>query len=211
MHTIPNVGKRVVTEPPQPKKKKGKAKRQRHKVGHAVLRSRARFDAAGYIKRKRARSARTGPKNPCVHVTHPTLFQKDSRGRKPLAYEQRMEGVRELQRVMAEAAGAQEKNVRGRTMAAKKRRKTGSPTTTSPVISLVDSPPSGSAVVSPAITVSPSITCAPSSNNPAQPALALPTQMHLMNAQLMQMQMYAQYTQLLYSQLLNSVTKHPGS
>ena len=105
-------GKRVVTQPPKKHRKnqgpqKGATRRKRL-LGSVVKRSRARFDEKGYVKRKRARNARSGPANPEVLRTNPTIFQKDPRGRKPLSYEQRMERFPEVERNMQEAIKLQE-------------------------------------------------------------------------------------------------------
>ena len=172
-----------MTPPPQPeKKKKGRAKRNRGR-GCAAKRSRARFNAHAYQNRKRAECGRSGPANPFVMRTDPTIFNKQSRGRKPMSYQQRMEGVQEARQILEDAI-EQEKikpTARGKTKKNKSRRRL-FPSRISPTISPIISP-----IISPTISVSPTISSP--ANFPTN--LANMAQLNLMHAQyMMQMQMF---------------------
>ena len=103
-----STGARVI-KPPKPKKKKlGRVKRTRFKTGYGGRRSRAKFDADGYIQRKRRNAARTGPANPWVIRTDANVFNKKKSGRKALTYEERTEGLEEIEQYIAEATERQQ-------------------------------------------------------------------------------------------------------
>ena len=166
-----------MTPPPQPKtKKKGRVKRKRGR-GCAARRSRARFDAKGYQNRKRAEAGRSGPANPFVIRTDPTIFNKQSRGRKPISYQQRMEGVQEAKQILEDAI-SQEKMKPTAVSKTKRRKNTKSKQSVLPT------------AISP--TISPIITVSPTISSPVMfPNMS---QLQLMNAQyMMQMQMFGYF------------------
>ena len=191
-----------MTAPPKQKKNKGPVKRKRATGrGCAAKRTRARWDAKGYTNRTRAKAGRAGPANAFVVRTDPKIFDKDPRGRKPLSYQQRMEGVAEVEQMMEDAIKQQEQEqATAKAKKKKPKKKKSKPTATpsqAPVIRL-----NVSSNVSPTVSANPAVN---RSGNPgvnpviSGPVVTTPQQMSGMDLQLLhaqymvQMQMFGMF------------------